>query len=103
MVFGLFMGYWIALGKMGTRLYDKSLFDLTINKNKKLRNILFTIIGLISATILHGIYDLHLEFNGESGITGIYILLVFSVLGAYWCFQNLMRLYKIKLKHLKNI
>jgi len=102
MVFGLFMGYWIAMGKMGTRLYDRSLFDLTINKNKKVRNVLFTFIGLSAATIIHGIYDLHLEFNGQTGITGIYMLLIFSVIGAYWCFQNLMKLYKKKQEHLKN-
>lgn len=102
MVFGLFMGYWIAMGRMGARFYDRSLFDLTINKNKKVRNILFTIIGIGAATILHGIYDLHLEFNGQQGITGIYMLLVFSVLGAYWCFQNLMKLYNKKQEHLKN-
>ena len=101
MVFGLFMGYWIAIGKMGARFYDRSLLDIIVNKRKRLRNVLYTIIGLISASILHGVYDLHLEFNGQQGITGIYMLLIFSVLGAYWCFKHLIHLYNIKQKHLK--
>jgi len=101
MVFGLFMGYWIAMGRMGARFYDRSLFDIVINKRKRIRNVVYTIFGISAATILHGIYDLHLQFNGQSGITGIYILLVFSLLGVYWCFKNLNRLYKIKQEKLR--
>jgi RsiW-degrading membrane proteinase PrsW (M82 family) len=102
MVFGLFMGYWIALGRMGARLYDRSLVDILISKKKKLRNVLFTIVGLLAATILHGIYDLHIEMNGPTGITGLYMLLIMSLLGAYWCFKNLNKLYKRKVNSLKN-
>lgn len=102
MVFGLFMGYWIAMGRMGPRLYDRSLLDITINKNKQLRNIIFTIIGFSAAVILHGIYDLHIEANGPNGITGLYMLLIMSLLGAYWCFKNLNKLYKRKINSLRN-
>src|SRR5690606_29054899 len=45
MVFGLFMGYWIAMGRMGTRFYDRSLFDIVVNKRKRLRNTIYIIIG----------------------------------------------------------
>lgn len=102
MVFGLFMGYWIAMGRMGPRLYDRSLLDIIINKQKQLRNIVFTVIGFFAATILHGIYDLHIEVNGPSGITGLYMLLIMSLLGAYWCFKNLNKLYKRKINSLRN-
>lgn len=101
MVFGLFMGYWIAMGRMGKRFYDRSLFDLIINKKKTLRNILYTIIGVGAATILHGIYDLHITINGASGITGLYMLLIMSILGAYWCFKHLVKSYKVKQQMLK--
>jgi RsiW-degrading membrane proteinase PrsW (M82 family) len=100
MVFGLFMGYWIAVGRMGPRFENRSLMDIIINKNKRLRNVLYTIIGLIAATILHGMYDLHIELNGNRGITGLYTLLMFSLLGAYWCFNSLNRLYKKKVRFL---
>lgn len=101
MVFGLFMGYWISMGRIGAKFNDRSLFDIVINKRKGLRTVLYTIIGLISATILHGVYDLHLEINGAAGITGIYILLIGSLLGVYWCFKNLRKLYSKKLKELR--
>jgi len=101
MVFGLFMGYWIAMGRMGKRFYDRSLFDIVINKRKRLRNVIYTFIGIGAATILHGVYDLHIQFNGHEGITGTYMLLIFSVLGAYWCFRHLTRLYNEKQKELR--
>lgn len=102
MVFGLFMGYWISIGRMGAKFNDRSLFDIIINKRKRLRNVIYTIVGLLSATILHGIYDLHIEINGPSGITGIYILLIGSLLGAFWCFGNLKNLYNRKLKSIRD-
>jgi RsiW-degrading membrane proteinase PrsW (M82 family) len=102
MVFGLFMGYWIAIGRMGPRLYDRSLLDIFMNKSKVLRNIVFTFIGLLSAVILHGVYDLHIEVNGPKGITGIYMLLIISLLGVYWCFKNLNILQKRKINSIRN-
>lgn len=102
MVFGLFMGYWISIGRMGPRLYDRSLLDIVINKRKRLRNVIFTTIGLISAIILHGVYDLHIEVLGTNGITGLYMLLIMSLLGAYWCFKNLNKLHNNKKETLKN-
>jgi len=101
MVFGLFMGYWIAMGRMGARFHDRSLLDIIINKRKRLRNVFYTIVGLLAATILHGIYDLHIEINGPSGITGLYMLLIMSLLGAFWCFKNLNKLYNKKMEYLR--
>jgi len=98
MVFGLFMGYWIALGRLGARLYDRSLFDLLVNKKKRIRNTFYTLIGLLAATGLHGLYDLHIQFNKADGITVTYLLLGMSLLGAYWCFRNLNQAYNKKVK-----
>lgn len=98
MVFGLFMGYWIALGRLGARLYDRSLFDILVIKQKRVRNTIFTLIGLVAASMVHGIYNLHIQFNGPQGITTTYILLGMSMLGAYWCFKNLNTAYNKKLK-----
>lgn len=103
MVFGLFMGYWISMGRIGTRLYDRSLFDIIINKRKRIRNVLYILVGLFTATILHGVYDLHIEMNGANGITGLYIILIGSLLGVGWCFKNINKAYKKKVESLKNI
>ncbi len=101
MVFGLFMGYWIAVGRMGARHDDTSLFDNMVNKRKGFRNALYVIIGLFAATTLHGIYNLQFQFNGQNGITVIYMLLIGSIIGAYWCFKNLLILYREKQEYLK--
>lgn len=102
MIFGLFMGYWIAYGRIGRRLYDRSLFDIVVNKRKKLRNVIYTVIGIGAATIVHGIYDLHLTLQGPAGMAMIYVLLGVGLLGAYWCFKNLNKSYKAKVEANKN-
>jgi RsiW-degrading membrane proteinase PrsW (M82 family) len=98
MVFGLFMGYWISLGRMNFKTDNRSLFDIMIMKTNKLKKFIFIILGLISATILHGLYDLHAIMNGNKGITTIYILLLISLLGVFWCFKHLVKIHKQKTK-----
>jgi RsiW-degrading membrane proteinase PrsW (M82 family) len=102
MVFGLFMGYWIAYGRLGLKSNDRSLLDMKINQNKTIRIIFYTIIGLFSATVLHGLYDLHIELS-KGGITGLYIILIGSILGAYWCFRNLIVCHRKKIKQLEDV
>lgn len=98
MVFGLFMGYWISLGRMNVKSDNRSLFDIIIMKTDKLKKFIFILLGLLSATILHGIYDLHAIMNGNKGISTLYILLIMSVLGVFWCFKHLVKIHKQKTK-----
>ena len=95
LVFGLFMGYWISFGRLKTRLKNRSILDIHLSKDPLLKTRVFTIIGLLSATILHGIYDLHIAINDAGALTTLYMLLLVSILGAVWCIRNLFRL-KIK-------
>ena len=76
MIFGLFMGYWISVGKLGVRLRNRSLLDIIVLKNTRIREKFFGFIALISATIIHGMYDLELDINGPKGIVTIYIILL---------------------------
>lgn len=92
LVFGLFMGYWISFGRLKTRLKNRSIIDLLLYKDSKLKAKVFMFVGLISATILHGIYDLHITINDGGALTTIYMLLIICVIGAMWCFRNLFRL-----------
>jgi RsiW-degrading membrane proteinase PrsW (M82 family) len=98
MVFGMFMGYWIALGRLGVRLKNRSILDIAILKKPKLRRRLFVFIGLMAATILHGLYDLHITITGVNGISTLYMLLIMSVLGVFWCFKNLTKVHNEKLE-----
>jgi len=102
MTCGFFMGYWISLSKMSPRMYNRSLFDIIIHKREKLSRFIYTLIGLFCATILHGVYDLHLELNGIGGISGVYMLMILSSLGVLYCFNHIYKLNKIKENQLIN-
>ena len=101
-VFGLFMGYWIVIGRVGGRLNNRSLLDILVLKKEKIRMVIFSFIGLFVATVLHGIYDLHLDMNGYYGLTTLYMLLIFSLVGIFWCFINVNNLHIKKLNTEKN-
>jgi RsiW-degrading membrane proteinase PrsW (M82 family) len=102
MTCGFFMGYWISLSRIGPRMYNRSLFDIIIHKRPNLSRVIYTVIGLFSATILHGVYDLHFELNGIRGLSGAYILIILSSLGVLYCFNHIYRIYKIRLEQEKN-
>jgi RsiW-degrading membrane proteinase PrsW (M82 family) len=93
MVFGLFMGYWISLGRLKPRLKNRSLIDIIVLKRDKLKRRFFVVVGLLAATVLHGLYDLHIGIMGSTGITMLYMLLIMSLLGVFWCFRNIVKVY----------
>lgn len=94
MVFGLFMGYWISLGRLNHRAYDRSLFDIIINRRPRVKMVVYTVIGLLVSVTLHGIYNLTIELNGTDIIPVMYFMLGVMLLGAYWCFKNLNTIHK---------
>jgi RsiW-degrading membrane proteinase PrsW (M82 family) len=98
MTCGFFMGYWLSLSNIGPKIHNRSLFDIIIHKRKRLNKIIFGLAALFSATILHGVYNLHLELNGVKGLSGAYILIILSSLGVLFCFDNIYKLYKNKLE-----
>jgi len=97
-VFGLFMGYWIVIGRIGGQFKNKSPLDLIVLNKKKVRIGVFNFIGVFVAMILHGIYDLHLDINGYDGLTTLYMFLIFCLVGVFWCFTNINKLHIKKLK-----
>lgn len=93
MVFGLFMGYWIAVGRLGIRLRNRSLLDILVLKNIEIRNKFFGAIAVITATIIHGMYDLELSINGDKGIVTIYIILLTLLFLSFFCSLHVNNLY----------
>lgn len=93
MVFGLFMGYWISLGRLKPRLKNRSFIDIVVLKRDKLKRRFFVVVGLLAAIILHGLYDLHISITGNAGISSLYMLLIMSLLGVFWCFRNIIKVY----------
>tara|TARA_R110002126_G_scaffold82497_10_gene202234 strand:- start:7304 stop:8230 length:927 start_codon:yes stop_codon:yes gene_type:complete len=96
-VFGLFMGYWIVIGRIGGRVKNRSLLDIMVLNKENVRRDIFSFIGVFVAIVLHGVYDLHIDMNGHKGLTTLYMLLIFSLVGIFWCFINVNNLHIKKL------
>lgn len=92
LVFGLYMGYFIAKSRVLGMLENKSPIDSILTRYPRIRTFLFGLFGLIAASILHGIYDLHLTLNGMNAISGVYIFLVTSLIGVFWCFKDIIKI-----------
>lgn len=113
--FGMMMGYWISLSKfnynikinpMGSR-NNISIFERYMKNNPKLRMVFYSIIGIITATFFHGLYDMNFlgvhqftvsqsEFN--STWTTQLIIMIFSFYVTKKMSDHLIRLNDNRLK-----
>lgn len=92
LVFGLYMGYFIAKGVSILKITHKSLIDYLLLKRTSLRVIIYTLFGLFVSTILHGIYNLHIALNQMAGVSGTYTFLFIATFGLYWCYKDLVKI-----------
>jgi len=101
MVFGLIAGFWIALGRIPPKSdYSRSWFDVVIKKRPKIRKWFYITIGLIGATIFHGIYNFNNITFGAQSLGILYIQLIIGLLASSLCFQYLNKSYR---KHQKKL
>ncbi len=97
MVVGLSMGYFIALSKMNISENNHSEFSIWMNINAKYRKIIYIIFGILSATIIHGLYDFDLAIQWGYNMPIIIIGLVY----AYFIFRDLKKKYLKELESAK--
>lgn len=97
LVAGLLLGYWIALYRVKKHpKFSRNKWDMFITKHTWIRKLSYTFMGIISATIIHGLYDYVLFIEYEySDITIITILLTGLIL-AYIGNIDLIKNYKLK-------
>jgi RsiW-degrading membrane proteinase PrsW (M82 family) len=116
MICGLIMGYWLSLYhykfKIKTNPTDDisgtSIFDVIVSKNVKIRRFIYVIVGILSATFIHGLYDYNListrNFSGDqiiiniSNITMI-IILSLSLLIVKKMINHLIKINKYGIKN----
>ncbi len=82
LIFGLFMGYWIGLGKVDLKKYgNRSLFGFYMFKYKKLKMVIYTLIGLLCAILYHGLwnYSLSVSFVAATPIMILMILIGLTI------------------------
>lgn len=91
---GLIMGYWISLSRIPTKLKDRSLLELVFIKYKWLKKVLYSIIGIGCAVILHGLFDYNIFTGGH--IVSNYLILLGGVIAVYLASKDLQEKNKIK-------
>ncbi len=85
---GLIMGYWISKGRIPSKLENRSLLELIFIKKPKLKIISYTILGVVCATIIHGLFDYNLFTQGH--ITSNYLIVFGAIIAAYLGAKNLI-------------
>jgi len=116
MLFGMFMGYWIALGRINTGKYgNRSVFGILMNKNPKLKQYIYIFIGWLSAVCYHGLWNYNLvvssnaycimDFKGNfntvtdvSNVTIMIMLIFFGLVGAKFATKDLNDNYRRKFR-----
>lgn len=87
---GLIMGYWIALGSLTKKNMGKhSIFDYWMIKYPHRKKVIFSIIGISCATVIHGIFDYIAMSLGAFSLPIEMVLLVSVCMIAYVCFTDL--------------
>lgn len=72
MLYGLVMGYFVALGELKSK--GNSLLNIFLYKFK-IRKVVYYTIGLLSAVFFHGLYDYNLEYHvGNENFNLLFIL-----------------------------
>jgi len=95
MLFGMFAGYWISLGELKYKKYtDRSVFGSITHKHPKIKLIIMTIIGYLSATIYHGLWNYNLATSGSSAITIMILMVIFGLIGAKFGAKDLNDRYR---------
>jgi RsiW-degrading membrane proteinase PrsW (M82 family) len=115
MLFGIFMGYWISLGRINTGKYgNRSVFGVMMNQNPNLKQGIYIFIGWLSAVCYHGLWNYNLAVSqntyikieggqfvptGDVSFNVIMIMLIFfGLVGAKFASKDLNDNYRRKLK-----
>lgn len=97
MLFGMFMGYWIAKGNIDNGRGNRSVFGVLMAKNKVLKRYIYTTIGWFAAVGYHGLWNYNLmiasqSYPGFSDVSSspIMILMIFfGLVGAMFAAKDL--------------
>jgi RsiW-degrading membrane proteinase PrsW (M82 family) len=107
MLFGMFMGYWMAKGNIENGRGNRSVFGVLMSKRLDLKRYVYVMIGLCSAIGYHGLWNYNLMLsslcygNGYSDVSASPIMIMmifFGLIGAMFASKDLNDSYKRSLK-----
>lgn len=80
LIFGLFLGYWVGLGKIDSNKYrNRSLFSSYMQRHKKIKIIVYTLIGLLCAIIYHGLWNYNLAVSWNASTPIMIFMVIFGL------------------------
>lgn len=83
MIFGSLFGYWVGLSTINKKKFEnRSVFGVITRKYKKIRILIYTLIGFIFASIYHGLWNYNLYTSDESLKTIMIMLIIFGLLAS---------------------
>lgn len=95
MLFGMFFGYWIALGDIKyTKYMDRSVFGNLMYNSPRTKTIILTFIGYLSAVIYHGLWNYNLETSDRSAMSIMLLMVIFGLVGAKFAAKDLNDKYR---------
>jgi len=108
MLFGMFMGYWLAKGNLDNGLGNRSVFGVIVHRDPKIKGLIYTFIGLLAAIGYHGLWNYNLMisysaygdgFTDVSSNTIMIMLIVFGLVGVKFAGDDLNASYRRQLKN----
>jgi len=108
MLFGLFMGYWMAKGGIDNGRGNRSVFGVMTSSRPKLKIFIYTTIGWLSAVGYHGLWNYNIKvgtdaygkgFSDVSVTTIMIMLLFFGLVGAKFAHKDLNDSYRRSFKN----
>ena len=103
MLFGMFAGYWIALGRINTGKFGtRSVFGLLMTKSPEFKRLIYLVLGLLSAIIYHGLWNYNLKTSGNSSSTIMILMLFLGLVITKFASLDILSQHKKKIKRSTN-
>jgi RsiW-degrading membrane proteinase PrsW (M82 family) len=100
MLFGMFTGYWIAMGKINSGKFgNRSVFGLLMSKYGEMKKLIYSGIGILSAIIYHGLWNYSLSSSGQAAYSIMILMLVMGLVVAKFASDDLTTKYRRKLRN----
>jgi RsiW-degrading membrane proteinase PrsW (M82 family) len=102
MLFGMFMGYWIAKGNLNNGRGNRSVFGVLMARNQKMKRWIHVFIGWLAAIGYHGLWNYNLmisnncypNFSDVSSSPIMIMLIFFGLVGAKFASKDLNDSYR---------
>ena len=95
LIFGLFIGYWVGLSKINIKKYEiVPTLTSVIHKYKKIKWVLYSLIGLVCAILFHGLWNYNLYISRGASLPIMVLMIIFGLWVSKFAFTDLSNQYR---------